>query len=127
MNVRAPLCEKPFVSIEAIEQEREANGLWKQKLYRDGFPHANCGGACVKQGISGWTLLYRTNPERFRDREAKEVAMQQYLGKPVTMLEETRKGVRRPLPLSVLRERIEAGDVMPLYDFGGCNCFAGSD
>lgn len=43
------------------------------------------------------------------------------------MLTETRDGVKRLLPLRVLRERVEAGGPCDLFDWGGCGCFAGVD
>ncbi len=124
---RAPLCEPPFISLTDMEKMAADAGLWKQRLYAMGFPHANCGGRCVKQGQSGWALLYRTMPERFIECRDKEKGMQEYLGKDVTMLRETVKGQRLPLPLAELQRRIDAKEEMPLFDFGGCACFAGDD
>jgi hypothetical protein len=47
------------------------------RLYTMGFPHNNCGGRCVRQGISEWMRLKRFFPERFtevRDWEAAQRA-----------------------------------------------------
>lgn len=124
---RALFCEpKHYMSVFDIEAWATRVGLWKQKLYRLGFPHANCGGRCVKQGQSGWALLYRTMPQRFAECEREEESIRELLG-DVSMLKQQRKGVRSPLTLRVLRERIEAKEEMPLFDFGGCACFAGVD
>lgn len=126
-TARAPLCEKPFISISEMEQMATDAGLWKQKLYRLGFPHANCGGRCVKQGQSGWALLYRTMPERFIECRDNEAEMQAFLGKNVTMLREQRNGKKYPLPLVELQRRIDAKEEIPEFDFGGCACFAGDE
>lgn len=123
----APLCEKPFISIPEMEQMATDAGLWKQKLYQLGFPHANCGGRCVKQGQSGWALLYRTMPERFIECRDNEQAMQKFLGKNVTMMKEQRNGKRYPLSLVELQRRIDTKEEVPEFDFGGCACFAGDE
>lgn len=39
------------------------------------------------------------------------------------MLTDRAGGGRRPLPLAVLRERIEAGGQVDLFEIGGCGCF----
>lgn len=124
--VRAPLCERPFISIDDMEKMATDAGLWKQKLYQLGFPHANCGGRCVKQGQSGWALLYKTMPDRFVECRDKEAKMRELLG-DVAMLKETRNGKRVPLPLAELQKRLDAKQEMPLFDFGGCSCYAGDE
>lgn len=123
---RAPLCEKPFLNQDDMEAMAASAGLWKQRLYSLGFPHANCGGRCVKQGQAGWALLYRTMPERFAECRDKEQAMREQLG-DVAMLRDRRGGISVPLPLIELQRRIDRDEEMPLFDFGGCNCFAGNE
>ncbi len=49
--------------------------------------------------------------------------MQALLGKPVTILTETRNGVDAPLPLSELRRRLTCGDQVDMFAHGGCGCF----
>lgn len=52
-------------------------GIAPPALYELGFPHNNCGGRCVKQGIREWLRLRATFPERFaevRDWEAAQRA-----------------------------------------------------
>ncbi len=53
--------------------------------------------------------------------------MSAMLGHDVTFLTETVKGEKRPLSLATLRARHERGQEMPLFDFGGCGCFAGDN
>lgn len=124
---RAPLCEKPFIGLDVMEKMAIDAGLWKQKLYTLGFPHANCGGRCVKQGQGGWALLYRTMPDRFVECMNNEQEMREYLGKDVTMLREMRKGVKYPLPLTELKRRIDAKEAVCEDEVGGCACFAGDE
>ena len=42
------------------------------RLYLLGFPHNNCGGACVRQGRAEWERLYKCFPERYQAREEWE-------------------------------------------------------
>lgn len=126
-NVVAPLCEPPFVSYADLEREAYADGLWKQKLYADGFPHANCGGRCVKQGQAGWKLLLDTRPDRYRECEEKEQGMRDLLGKDVSIMRGMRHGKMYSLTLREFRENIERNGEYDRYDFGGCNCFGGEE
>ncbi len=126
-TARAPLCEPPLIGFDEMEKMASNAGLWKQKLYRLGWPHANCGGRCVKQGQSGWALLYRTMPQRFIECRDNEEEMRRFLGKDVAMMSETRHGKKTPLPLAELQRRIDANEETPLFDFGACACFAGDE
>lgn len=59
--------------------------------------------------------------------EREEASMQALLGKPVTILTETRGGVEAPLPLSELRRRLTCGDQVDMFAHGGCGCFIDSE
>lgn len=124
-RVRAPMCERPLIGYDEMEQWVKDAGLWQQKLYRLGFPHANCGGECVKQGQGGWALLYRTMPERFIKRRDWEETMRKRLG-DVSILKERRNGKIFTLPLAELQRRIDNGEKCG-RDMGGCSCFAGDE
>lgn len=125
--VRAPLCEKPFVSVESMESEVRDAGLWTQRLYALGFPHANCGGECVKQGQAGWALLYKTMPDRFVKRRDWEQMMRNKIGKDVAILSETVRGKKIALPLAELQRRLDAGKQCEEGGMGGCSCFVGDE
>ncbi len=124
-QVRAPMCEDKVIGHAEMEQWAADAGLWKQELYKDGFPHANCGGRCVKQGHGGWIRLLELRPESFLAAEREEQAMREYLGKDVSMMRDRRGGTTTTLTLRALRERVEAGkkDQCDLFDMGGCGCF----
>jgi hypothetical protein len=52
-------------------------GIEPPRAYALGFPHNNCGGRCVRQGVSEWRRLWQVWPERFaemRDWEASQRA-----------------------------------------------------
>jgi hypothetical protein len=126
-DAEAPLLWPPIPGAVELHDWAAREGLWKQKLYRLGFPHANCGGRCVKQGQAGWKLLLQTIPERYAECEAKEEAFRQMIGKDVAIMRDRRGGDSRPLTLREFRERVEAGEACSLFDFGGCSCFAGDE
>ena len=46
----APLCERPWMTARDIKDWARAEGLAEQRLYKLGFPHANCGGFCARPG-----------------------------------------------------------------------------
>lgn len=119
---QAPLCDAPFLSKADMHAWATQNGLKRQRLYEMGAEHANCGGGCVKMGIGGFARLYKAWPARFREWEAHEAALREQLG-DVAILRDRRGGEVAPLPLSVLRERLEAGAQPDLFDIGGCGCF----
>lgn len=108
--------------------EAEKLGFKTATLYRLGFPHNNCGGGCVKAGISHFVHLHKVLPDVFRMWEEEEIATQlafklrgvsnwQY-----TVLKDRRNGAIKPLSLRTLRERIESGEEFPPNDWGGCGC-----
>lgn len=88
-----------------------------------GFPHNNCGGFCVKAGKSHFKLLLEQLPERYRYHEEQENNLRKLLNKDVTILREQKDGQQRRLPLAILRQRIEGGDQVDKFDWGGCGCF----
>jgi len=86
---------------EIIENE------WKIRLpemYYLGFSHANCGGRCVRGGLSHYVHLYKTWPDVYQQQEEMENRLRETLGN-VTILK--RDSV--PLTLEQFREEIEAG------------------
>lgn len=127
-HVEAPLCQGKVLGLQQLEQVAASAGLWKQKIYKDGFPHANCGGRCVKQGHGGWIRLLELRPLKYREAEQEEENMRQFLGKDVSILRDRRDGTTKPLTLKQLREHVEQGrkDECDLLDIGGCGCFTDS-
>lgn len=121
----APMCERPYLSKEQMNQWAEREGIKRQRLYDMGFPHANCGGFCVKAGIAHFLNLLKTMPERYAFHEQKEQEIRERLGKNVTILRDRTGGKSRPMTLQELRERQEAKDCqLELFsdEWGGCGC-----
>ena len=128
-RAEAPLCEPPFLDKKALIEWAKGEGLAPPRMYAQGFPHANCGGGCVRAGHGQFRMLLNQNPERFAVWETKEQEVREHLGKDVAILRDHRKG-GVPLTLRSFRERIDAEtDKSPtLFDdedaeIGGCGCF----
>lgn len=119
----APLCDPPFISRFAVFKWLRDEGILPPRLYELGFAHNNCGGRCVKAGQGHFTHLFKVLPERFAEWEEEEEDFRRDHG-DVAILRDRRGGKTKPMPLRVLRERIEAGDEqIDLFEIGGCGCF----
>jgi hypothetical protein len=128
-RVEFPLTRPPYSDKRTLIEEVEQLGVRRPHLYTLGFPHANCGGACVKGGIAQWTRLYEVNRPLFDKWLRFEKRMQLKLGKERTILRDRTGGGTKPFSLAALAERIETQrDREPSLfdsdgDWGGCGCF----
>lgn len=124
---KAPMCEAPYLTKKDMLARLKAYGIRQPRLYDMGFPHNNCGGFCIKAGKSHFKLLLEKLPDRYKYHESEEESLRQYLNKDVTILKEQVKGESRRLPLAALRQRLEGGEVVDKFDWGGCGCFLDAD
>jgi hypothetical protein len=122
-RAEAPLCEPPYLTREQVFGMLRERGIEPPRLYEAGFPHANCGGFCVRGGQAQMELLLRENPARYRYHEAKEQELREYLGKDVAVLKDRTGGKTVPLTLRRFRERVESQGTFDGLDWGGCGCF----
>lgn len=127
-KAEAPLTAPPYRDKQQWLDAARAVGLEIPRLYRLGFAHNNCGGACVKGGQAQWVRLLEVFPERYARAEAAEEKMRRLLGKDVSILRDRTGGDTKPLTLTELRQRIESGrggqeDLFDALDWGGCGCF----
>jgi hypothetical protein len=67
VSVDYPLMWQPYEFRNYFDVVRLDWGIAIPRLYGMGFPHNNCGGRCVKQGIREWKRLRQTMPERFAE------------------------------------------------------------
>lgn len=123
-RVEAPLCEPPYYTKDQILAELAAFGIEPPALTREGFAHNNCGGGCVKAGQGQFKMLLEKRPEVFAEWEANENQLRAELG-DVAILRDRRGGTTKPLPLTVLRHRVQGGAEVDEDDIGGCACAVG--
>lgn len=125
----APLCSPPYLTRAQIIDLARNEGIEPPRQYAIGFAHANCGGFCIKSGLASFKLLLEAFPKRYRWHEEQEQKLQEYLGKPVTIMRDRSGGTTTPISMKQFRERIEAEgtnlfDTFELeHDIGGCGCF----
>lgn len=118
-----PLWDKCKMITEAVTL-----GFKPMQLYMLGFPHNNCGGGCVKAGISHFAHLYKVLPAVFWKWAAEELYTQNVLRErgvsnwQFTILKDRRGGKTQPLLLIELAHRIDSGEEFPRDEWGGCGC-----
>lgn len=123
-EVRAPLCDPPYVDRAGVLAAMKDAGIAAPRLYAMGFPHNNCGGFCIKAGHGAFKILLEQMPERYAYHEAKEQELREHLGKDVAILRDRSGGTVTPLTLSAFRERVGvAPHTIDENDLGGCACF----
>lgn len=130
-TVEYPMTEPPYVDKHMMIAALREQGVEPPSMYADGYPHANCGGCCVKQGQAGWALTLRVHPDRYAAMEAFENEMRDELG-DVSMMKTRIGDETHPFTLTQLRERVEAArlrdapnalfDAYDPDDFGACGC-----
>ena len=120
--IEAPMMWRPLVDKPDMLKNLAKIGIKPCRLYEQGYPHANCSGACCKAGQSQWRLLLEVNREGFLWHEQQEQELRSYLNKNVSILRDRRGGVTKPLTLKAFRERIEGGGEHDCHDWGGCGC-----
>jgi len=126
--ITAPMCEGELWDKCRMLEELKSIGIAPPRLYSFGFPHNNCGGFCVKAGISHFVHLHDVLPKVFATHEQEELFTQQWLRErgvsnwQYTILLDRRGGKTKPLLLRDLRLRIEAGEKFPRDEWGGCGC-----
>lgn len=106
-KVEFPLNWKPLLLHDDFKSIVERLGIQIPRLYKIGFAHNNCGGACVKAGIKQWSLLWHTFPSRYLWHERREQDLRKYLGKNISILRNRKNGKTRPMTLRVLRLRLQ--------------------
>lgn len=133
-TVICPMMDEPLTEKLALyDYWNDVLGIKPPRLYDLGFPHANCGGACVRSGQAAWAMTLDKLPEVYAEWEREEETTMVMLGKKVTILTDRTKealasngGKRRPLSLQEFRLRLQAGGAHD-GDMGACGCdpFAG--
>lgn len=118
-----PLAEAPYLLDDDHNTWLREIGVEPPRLYEMGFSHNNCGGACVKAGQYQWKLLYQKMPERYLWHEEQERQTREIIGKDVSVLIRTIKGVKTAMTLEEFRLRIVADEKVE-NDGMACTCIA---
>lgn len=120
-RVMFPLMWDPMLDkADCIEMLKNA-GIEVPALTREGFPHANCGGACVKAGQKQFRKLLDVRPSVYAEWEREEEKMRAHLDKNVAILRDRSGGTSTPLTLREFRHRITGGGEDD-GEWGSCHC-----
>lgn len=122
VSVDFPLMWKPY-DFDVFQTVRDW-GIEIPRLYKMGFPHNNCGGRCVRQGIKEWQRLKVHFPERFakvRDWEAAQQAIGD-ARKDYAIARDQSGGEVKPLSLADIEAKEFANDEAIQEDLFACFC-----
>ena len=124
-HVEAPMMEAPYMDRRDISDWLRREGIARSRAYDEGFAHDNCGGGCVRAGKGHFAHVLRVRPTVYAAWEAGEEGFNSKRpGKPFqTILRDEAFPATVPVSLRQLRERIEAGGQIDMFDIGGCGCF----
>lgn len=122
-----PLLWKPIEFTPYVDVVRSW-GITPPRLYALGFPHNNCAGRCVKQGIAEWQRLQVVFPERFAEMRDWEQA-QRAKGGPranAAICIDQSGYSHRPLTLAEIEQRRAPVDADAVQD-DMFSCFCSSE
>ncbi len=122
-KVESLICsEPPHLDKCQMQSLLRNEGIEPPRLYAKGFPHANCGGFCVKAGQAQFHLLLKVDPARYKYHEEKEQEFRRLVSKDVSIMKDRRGGTTKTLTMKDFRERIEASGEYDEFEWGGCGC-----
>lgn len=122
--VEAPMTEPPYMDKPDMMQACRDWGVEPPAMYAANYPHANCGGFCVRAGQAQFRQLLREDRDGYLFHENQEQQLRTYLGKDVSVLRDRTEGTSTPLTLRAFRERVDAQpSLFDQDDWGGCGCF----
>lgn len=119
-----PLMWQPY-EFRPYQDVLRSWGIAVPRLYDLGFPHNNCGGRCVKQGVREWQRLALTFPERFAEVRDWEQAQRAKGGARANyaIARDQSGGTVTPLTLAEIEQRAQPGDDAPAQDdMFACMC-----
>tara|TARA_R100001594_G_C4053581_1_gene265443 strand:+ start:5396 stop:6181 length:786 start_codon:yes stop_codon:yes gene_type:complete len=127
VSVEFPLMWKPYETLKYAKVV-ESWGIKSPRLYSYGFPHNNCGGRCVRQGMAEWKRLKQSFPERFNEVKDWELEQQTKSktreGKAI--LTKQKDGNKTPITLHQLEKEWDAvgqQDMFKEYQGDNTGCF----
>lgn len=128
-----PLMWKP-IEMRSPQEVVRSWGIEPPRMYKYAFPHANCGGCCIRQGVSEWKRLWFVWPDRFAQMRDWELAQRAKGGARAnaTICRIRSKGVDRNITLAELEQqwKAEQCNMLPLFessdDMSSCFCTDGT-
>ena len=125
VKVDYPLTWDPLPSMSYTKTIVEW-GIKPPRLYEMGFPHNNCGGRCVRQGMKEWMRLWKAIPERFQEVSNWEQEQRNKGGPRAnrSILKDRRGGENNPITLEELKARQGQNPVqMKMFSGDNFGCF----
>lgn len=123
VSVDFPLMWKPYDF--DVFQTVKSWGIEIPRLYKMGFPHNNCGGRCIRQGVSEWQRLRVHFPERFAEVRDWEAA-RQAIGdarQGYAICRDQSNGEVKPLSLAEIEKReVSLSESAKQEDLFACFC-----
>jgi len=107
-SVVAPLAEHKTITRESMMIDCERMFGFVPRLYRYGFDHNNCGGACIKAGQAQWAMLLYYLPDVYLWWEENEERFRREVNPNIAILKRQRKNVVLPLSLKEFRIELQA-------------------
>lgn len=106
-SVRFPMTDRPHLTKTQMLKWATDLGLRSPRLYLPPYnlTHNDCGGFCVRAGMTQWARMLELNPAGYLEYERQEEELRAVLGN-VAVLRTRAGGVSRPLPLAELRRRV---------------------
>jgi 3'-phosphoadenosine 5'-phosphosulfate sulfotransferase (PAPS reductase)/FAD synthetase len=115
-----PLLWKPL-EMRPYQEVVRAWGIEPPRMYAYGFPHANCGGRCIRQGVAEWKRLWIVWPERFAEMRDWEQAQREKGGAraKAAICSYEKKGITIPITLAELETKwsTEGAGKMELVEY----------
>lgn len=123
MFVDFPLLWKP-IEFRPYVEVVESWGIRRPRLYALSFPHNNCAGRCVKQGIHEWLRLRDVFPERFAEVRDWELAQRAKGGARAnfSICRDRTGGESRRITLAEIEQRETPDDEIQQDDLFSCMC-----
>jgi len=119
--VEAPLANDKSITRESMMADCEKMFGFIPRLYKYGFDHNNCGGACIKAGQAQWARTLWYLPDVYTWWEENEERFRREINPDIAILRRKKKGVTSPLPLREFRIELQAKwkDALPSLDLFG--------
>lgn len=124
-KIEAPLCEAPYMLKIEMFNELKKSGIELPNLYKLGFSHNNCSGACVKAGSGQFKKLFNDLPDVYRRFELKQEKLIKEVPSVHPFISVTKNKKKVNLTMKQFREQHlqTIPDAVDDFDIGGCGCF----